>query len=73
VPSVRLQGRDVTRPLTVPPGMVPVWMTGGGVLVLPVAVYVGALKLGKTLLRRQALVRRAQNMAEKPTRHSSTA
>ncbi len=48
------------RALDVPAGMLPVWMDGGAVLVIPVAVYVAGLKLGKRLLRREALAKRTQ-------------
>ncbi len=43
------------RPLDVPPGFLPVWLDSGAVLVIPMAVYVAGLKLGKTLQRRASL------------------
>ncbi len=48
----------MTRTIEIPPGMVPVWLDGGGVLVIPIAVYVAGLKLGKRLQRREALAHR---------------
>ncbi len=38
--------------------MVPVYLDGGGVLVIPITIYVAGLKLGKQLQRREALRRR---------------
>ncbi len=46
------------RALDVPAGMLPVYLDGGGVLVIPIAVYVAGLRLGKRLLRREAMAQR---------------
>ncbi len=47
--------------IEVPPGFLPVWLDGGGLLVIPVAVYVAGLKLGKMLQRRAALATREKD------------
>ncbi len=47
VSTLRFARGNVMRQPVVPPGMVPVWMDGGGLLVLLVAVYIAGLKLGK--------------------------
>ncbi len=60
--------------MDVPTGYLPVWMDGGGVLVIPMAVYVAGLKLGKMLQRRAALARRmVQTGTDNPRRGNKVA